>query len=106
MSNNITEKFVGKIVAIRGIGSGVNVGRLVVHQGTEALLEAGSFFCKGWKYDEKKSHGAFHSLSTAQVHPKDGEITRVKGDTVITDVAQMVVCDEALVGLLDGQAKD
>lgn len=95
------EKFIGKVVATRGLTSGVNVGVCVAIKDTNTLLAPGSFFCRAWDY--KKSHGAFHSLSEADV--TGGTITYVKGDTVITDTAQLVVCDDKLMDILKKLAK-
>lgn len=93
-------KFKGKTVAIRGIGSGVNVGICVDISGTNILLEPGSFFCRQWDY--KKSHGAFHSLANGDVI--GGTITKTDNDTVITDVAQIVVCAEGVMDVLEKAA--
>ena len=95
------ERFIGKVVATRGIGSGVNVGRCAAIKGVDVLLEAGSFFMRSWTY--KTSYGAFHSLSKVDV--QGGEITLVKNDTIITDVAQCVICDDEILDVLTKLAK-
>ena len=77
------EKFIGKVVATRGTGSGVNVGRCAAFNGVNILFEPGSFFMRSWEY--RTAHGAFHSLSCGDV--TGGEITLVKNDTIITDVS-------------------
>ena len=102
-TNPIHKNLIGKAVAIRGIGSGVNVGRCVAIDGPNILLEPGSFFCRQWEYDQSVSYGAFHSLSKVDVH--GGSISKVKHDTIITDVAQIVVCDEEIIDVLDKIAK-
>lgn len=100
----INEQFVGKVVATRGIGSGVNVGTCVAIDNDNILLE-GSYFLRSWEYDNSKSHGAFHSLSSACIKDSGGEITKTKNDTIITDVAQVVVCDDKILKILDKVAK-
>lgn len=104
LNTAIQTQFVGKMVATRGIGSGVNVGRCVAIQDDNILLE-GSFFLRSWEYDNSKSHGAFHSLSSACIKDSGGEITKTKNDTIITDVAQVVVCDEKILKILEKVAK-
>lgn len=92
--------FIGKPVAIRGIGSGVNVGICGGFEGKTVLLEPGSFFCRRWEY--KDSFGSFHSLANGDV--QKGSIAKVTHDTVITDVAQIVVCDPSVIPVLDACA--
>lgn len=98
MNNN----FIGKIVAVRGIGSGVNVGKCIAIDGVNILLEPNSYFCRSWEYPSD-SHGAFHSLSNGKI--KGGTITRIERDTIITDAAQIVVCADNLLTILEGFAK-
>jgi hypothetical protein len=100
---NLNDKFIGKVIAVRGIGSGINVGRCVAINGVDTLLEPNSFFCASWTYSSK-SHGSFHSLANGDV--QGGDITRIQRDTIITDTAQRVVCDEGLLDKLKSFAKD
>lgn len=95
------DKFIGKAVAVRGTGSGVNVGRCAAFVDKNILLEPGSFFMRSWEYS--KSRGSFHSLSSVDVD--GGEITLVKNDTIIADVAQCVICDERILDVLKEYAK-
>lgn len=97
----ITEKFIGKIVVVRGIGSGVNIGKCAAFKGNQILFCPNSFFCRRWEYSD--SHGAFHSLARADVN--GGEITLIKNETIITDVAQVVICDDKVKDILKGLAK-
>lgn len=99
--SNVFDKFIGKVVATRGIGSGVNVGRCVAIDNQNILLEEGSYFVRSWTYTD--SHGAFHSLSRADI--TGGEISAVKNDTIITDLAQAVICDESILEVLKVHAK-
>jgi len=98
----ITDKFIGKSVAVRGIGSGINVGRCAGMEGTAILFEAGSFFCPSWEYSDK-SHGAFHSLANGDV--TGGSITLIEKETIITDVAQVVECNDSVIPTLSKFAK-
>lgn len=102
MTININEKLIGRPVAVRGIGSGVNVGVCAAVQGTDILFEPGSFFCSEWRYS-KESHGAFHSLANGDVY--DGKITLVENDTIISDVAQKVICSQKTIEVLKKIAK-
>lgn len=90
---NINDKFIGKVVAIRGPGSGINMGKCVAFEGKELLLEPNSCFLRKWEY--ANSHGAFHSLARGDV--SGGTITLTKNDTIITDVAQCVICDDGVL---------
>lgn len=96
------DKFIGKTVAVRGIGSGINVGTVVAVKDTAVLFEPGSFFCPSWAYSSK-SHGSFHSLANGDI--TGGDITKVENETIITDVAQIVICDNSVMKKLDGFAK-
>lgn len=96
------EKFIGKIVATRGIGSGVNVGRCAAVNGVNILLEPNGYFCPSWSY-ESGTHGAFHSLANGNI--VEGTITKIERDTIITDAAQIVVCKDNLLNVLEGFAK-
>ncbi len=86
------KKYVGKVVATRGIGSGVNVGRLVAIEGATVILTE-AYFMQNWKY--ANSFGAFDSLSTGDV--TGGTIAKIKEDKIITDLAAFVVCPEELL---------
>jgi hypothetical protein len=95
---SINSKFIGKIVAVRGIGSGINVGRCAAIEGTQVLLEPKNYFCPSWEYSSN-SHGAFHSLANGDI--KGGTITLTERDTIITDAAQVVLCDEKVMNVLE-----
>jgi len=99
----MNDKFIGKLVAVRGIGSGVNVGRVAAHEGIRVLFQPGSFFCSSWEYPGD-SFGAFHSLANGKI--KGGTITLVKRDTIIEDAAQIVICDDAVEQVLAKFAKE
>ena len=96
------DRFIGKTVAVRGIGSGVNVGRCVAVKDTAVLFEKGSFFCSSWTY-QAPSHGAFHSLANGEI--TNGTITLVENETIIIDVAQIVLCNSGLPDKLQRLAK-
>ena len=92
----IVNNIIGKPVAIRGRGSGVNVGICAGIHKDNILLEGGSFFLRKWEY--KYAHGAFHSLGNADVH--DGEITPIKQESIITDAVQIVLCPDKIMDKL------
>lgn len=96
---NVNDLFLGKVVAVRGIGSGVNVGRVVSINPTEKMvILTDSFYLRNWTY--ANSCGAFHSLSKADI--TGGEhIVKVHNDTIIMDVAQMVICPDELLIIVD-----
>jgi hypothetical protein len=89
---NELKKYIGKVVAVRGIGSGVSAGILIALEGTTAILTDAYFLCN-WKYTN--AYGAMHSLSTGDLI--GGEITKVKDDMIITDVANIVICPDDLL---------
>lgn len=92
-----TNNFIGKTVAIRGIGSGVNVGKCAGIDGVNVLLDQGSFFCRSWEYNN--SIGSFHSLANGDI--KNGSIARTENETIITDAAQVVICSDSVLEKLE-----
>lgn len=87
------EKLIGKVVAVRGYSSGVNVGRLIKAEGQTVFL-TDSFFMRSWTYEN--SCGSFHSLAVADITGGDHIVT-VHSDSIIMDAAHVVVCvDETL----------
>lgn len=83
-------KFVNKIIAIKGIGSGVTLGKCLDMEGPNVLLDKDACFMRDWKY--ATAHGAMHSLASADI--TGGEITAIKNECLITDAANVVLCDD------------
>ena len=104
-TENIYEKYYGKVVATRGYGSGVNVGRLVHFDPVgKVLILTESYFCRNWEYDENKSHGSMASLSGGHIEV-GGTITRIHYDSIIVDCAQIVICPDKVLEICEKSAK-
>lgn len=89
--------FEGKIVAVRGQGSGINVGRCVGIGPNWIILEAGSFYCQKWTFN--KGFGSFHSLANNNI--ASGEhICEVTKDACIFSQEHVIECDPALMTTL------
>ncbi len=84
------EKYVGKVVATRGIGSGVNAGRVVAIEGATIVL-TDAYFLRNWKWNN--SFGSMDSFSTGDIKAPC-EIAKVSEDMIITDLAKFVVCPD------------
>jgi hypothetical protein len=96
------KKYLGQVVATRGVGSGVNVGKLAYFDcDNKIVILSDSYFLRSWKY--LKSYGSMTSLSSGDI--VDGEITKIHNDTIITDVAQIVVCPESILAICKKVAK-
>ncbi len=97
LKNEIRNRFEGKIIATRGIGSGVIAGRCITIEGNSCILSE-AFFLREWKY--KNSFGSMHSLSTGDIIP-GGQIAKIARDIIITDLANAVVCPDDFLEKLE-----
>lgn len=96
--NPATDRFLDKWVVLRGIGSGVVLGRPVAIHGIEVLLEPGAYFCASWSFDNTKAHGSFHSLANGLI--TEGVFSKMLHETIVTDVAQMIIATEECVKIV------
>lgn len=90
---NINE-LVGKVVAVRGVGSGVNVGVCTAVTPDSIILMAGNFYLRSWKYPSG-GFGSFHSLANGQITGGEN-ICEVSQDSVIFHAEHVVVCSDEL----------
>jgi len=97
INEEIKNRFEGKVVATRGVGSGVVVGRCITIEGNSIIL-TDAYFLGEWKYE--KSFGSMHSLSTGDILP-GGQIAKIAKEIIITDLANAVICPEDMLKKCD-----
>jgi len=105
MNNKKFEKYIGKPVATRGIGSGVNVGILVYfNEESRTVILKDSYFLRRWSY--KNSYGSMASLSSGDILTTgEHEITKVHSDSIIINVECLVVVPQKVLDVCEKIAK-
>jgi len=105
MENEKFKEYIGKPVATRGIGSGVNAGILAYfNEESRTVILKDSYFLRRWSY--KNSYGSMASLSSGDILTTgEHEITRVHSDSIIMNVECVVIVPQNVLDVCEKIAK-
>jgi hypothetical protein len=94
-------QLIGKVVAVRGHASGVNVGVCTGIGSTWIMLGAPFYYMKHWEWDKSKGcFGCFHALSYGNI-TRGVEIAKVPQPCVIYAFQHVIECIPDLMGKID-----